>query len=115
MIRYRLSPEAESDLDDIKRYLLQQGGVRLARHVLHKIRDALRFLAATPGAGHSREDLTDEPMKFWSVLSYMIVYDPATNPIGVARVLHASQDLESLLRPSRSGLKVSRVSAGDQT
>ncbi len=42
-------------------------------------------------------------MKFWSVFSYMIVYDPAAEPLGVARVLHASQDIESLLtrRPPR--------------
>lgn len=37
MTRYRLSPEAESDLDDIKRYLMQQGGARLARFILHEI------------------------------------------------------------------------------
>lgn len=103
MIRYRLSAEAETDLDDIKRYLLEQGGVRLARDVLHEIRDTLRFLAAHPGAGHGRDDLTDEPMKFWSVFSYMIVYDAEAKPLGVARILHASQNLEALFhhRPPR--------------
>ena len=98
MTRYRLSPEAESDLDEIKRYLTEQSGGGVARHVLHEIRLALRFLAATPGARHKREDLTDEPVRFWSVFSYMIVYDPAMRPLGVARVLHGSQDLETLFR-----------------
>ncbi len=98
MKRYRLSPEAERDLDDIKGYLIKQSGAAVARYVQHEIRLALRFLAATPGAGHKREDLTDEPVRFWSVFSFMIVYDPATRPLGVARVLHGSQDLEALHR-----------------
>ena len=98
MTRYRLSLEAESDLDEIKRYLTEQSGVVIARHVLREIRLALRFLAATPGAGHKREDLTDEPVRFWSIFSYMIVYDPATRPLGVARVLQGSQNLEALFR-----------------
>ncbi len=103
MTRYRLSPEAEGDLDEIKHFLVRQGGARLARYVQHEIRDAIRFLAANPGAGHKREDLTDEPMKFWSVFSYMIAYYPAAKPLDVARVLHASQDLAKLLkqRPPR--------------
>ncbi len=52
-----------------------------------------------------RDDLTDEPVKFWSVFSYLIVYDPATQPLGIARVLHGSQDLETMFRdqPPRAG------------
>lgn len=52
MKRYRLSPEAERDLDDIKEYLIERSGAAVARYVQHEIRLALRFLAATPGAGH---------------------------------------------------------------
>ena len=35
----------------------------------------MRRLAQTPLMGHLREDLTDEPVRFWSVYSYVIVYD----------------------------------------
>jgi toxin ParE1/3/4 len=96
--RYRLSVDAQNDLDDIRRYLMDEGGAALARHVLRQIRSEMGFLAETPGAGHAREDLTDEPVKFWSVFSYLIVYDPAASPIGVARVLHGGMDLEKLFR-----------------
>jgi toxin ParE1/3/4 len=37
-------------------------------------------------------------VKFWSVFSYLIVYDPAMRPIGIVRVVHASQDLEAMFR-----------------
>ncbi len=98
MTRYRLSPEARGDLADIKQYLIGEGGARLARYVLGEIRSSVQFIAANPRAGHTREDLTDEPVKFWPVFSYLIVYDPATSPVGVARILHGSQDLEAMFK-----------------
>lgn len=98
MTQFLLSPDAEDDLDTIKQYLVQQGGNALARHVLMEIRLAIRFLSENPEAGHKRTDLTDEPVKFWSVFSYMIVYDPTMRPLGVARILHSSQNLEKLIQ-----------------
>ncbi len=104
MTRYRLSPEAQNDLIDIKGYLIQEGSLRIARYVLGEIRRKFQFLADNPAAGHSRTDLTDEPVKFWPVFSYLIVYDPSTRPLGVARVLHGNRDLEALFkqRPPRA-------------
>jgi plasmid stabilization system protein ParE len=96
--RYHLSPEAQQDLKDIKAYYLLHAGAGVARRVTGEITRAFQFLAGAPEAGHVREDLTDEPVKFWQVFSYLIIYDPASRPVGVARVLHASQDLETLLR-----------------
>ncbi len=104
MTRYRLSPEAQGDLADIKQYLNGEGGARLARYVLGEIRAGIQCVAANPGAGHIRDDLTDEPVKFWPVFSYLIVYDPTLKPVGVARILHGSQDLEAMFktRPPRA-------------
>ncbi len=76
MTRYILSPEAKEDLREIRGYLVSQGGSRLARYVLQEITAALRLLASHPEAGHFRRDLTPLPVKFWSVFSYLIVYDP---------------------------------------
>jgi toxin ParE1/3/4 len=95
---YVLSAEAQRDLAAIRDYYLEQAGAGVARHVLGEIAKAFRFLTTTPGAGHSRDDLTDEPVKFWPVFSYLIVYDPAARPLGIARVLHGSRDLEKMFR-----------------
>lgn len=105
MSRARLSLDAEFDLDEIRIHLMKEGGTSLVRHVNVEIRKGIRFVADNPGAGHSREDLTDEPVKFWSVFSYLIVYDPTTKPIGIARVLHGAQDIETIFRqtPPRMG------------
>ena len=97
MKRYLLAPEAQKDLREIRRYLLKEAGLSVSRHVLRKINQSLRFLAATPGAGHVRQDLTDEPVKFWPVFSYMIVSDPVSRPIGIVRVLHGKRDIAAIL------------------
>lgn len=98
--RFILSPEAQRDIEQIRDYYVDEAGVQVARHVLGQITKALRFLGETPGAGHRRIDLTDEDVRFWPVLSYLIAYDPAMRPIGIARILHTARDLETLLRRS---------------
>ena len=95
---YILSPEAQQDITDIRAFYMKEAGARVARYVLAEINRAFRFLAATPGAGHSRADLTDEPVKFWTMFSYLIVYDAAMQPIGIARVLHGSRDLAAMFQ-----------------
>jgi len=74
-----------------------EAGVGVTRTVMRRLRDTFQLLANRPGIGHARADLTNEAVKFWQVYSYMIVYDPATNPIGIARVLHSSRDLATIL------------------
>jgi toxin ParE1/3/4 len=98
--RYFLSPEAQRDIQQIRDYTFEEAGAQVARHVLGQIAKSLQFLSETPGAGHRRDDLTDECVLFWPVLSYLIVYDPVMQPIGIARVLHAARDLETLFQKS---------------
>ena len=97
MPSYRLTNKAKGDLEDIKAYLVRQGGPRLARYVLRELREAFRFLNGTPQAGHRRDDLTDAPLKFWTVFSYLIAYDAAKRPIEIVRVIHGARDAPSLL------------------
>jgi toxin ParE1/3/4 len=92
-----LSPEAEGDLGLIKRYLLREAGVRITRYVLRQLLDGIRFAAKNPEAGHVREDLTGEAVKFWPVFSYLIVYDPATKPVEIVRILHGKREVEEIL------------------
>ena len=74
--RYVLAPEAAQDLAGIWRYIKREASVEMADRVEAVIRDQIVFLAATPGAGHWRKDLTDEPVKFFPVYSYLIAYRP---------------------------------------
>jgi antitoxin ParD1/3/4/toxin ParE1/3/4 len=98
MRRPKLSKEASEDLRGIRRYLEGNAGKSVARYVLQSLRDAIRLLGERPGIGHSREDLTDEPLKFWPVFSYLIIYDPAPRPIEIVRVVHGNRDVEQMLQ-----------------
>ena len=68
MTRFRLSPEAAQDLIDIYEYIAQDS-IEAAERVRTEIYEAIVGLAAKPGKGHRREDLTGRPVLFWPVLS----------------------------------------------
>jgi plasmid stabilization system protein ParE len=70
----------------------------MADRVESTIRDKIVFLAGNPGIGHWRRDLTGEPVKFFPVYSYLIVYRSATKPLQVVAILHGHRDLEQLLK-----------------
>ncbi len=96
MSQYVLTREAESDLEAIEEYLSGQSREAASR-VLAEVREAMRRLAKMPDIGHLREDLADEPLCFWTVYSYLIVYRPETKPLQVIRVLHGAQDVRAIL------------------
>src|SRR5579872_7237238 len=75
----------------------REAGPRVAKSTLTKIKDVLVFLGGTPGAGHIREDLTAEPVRFWPVFSYLIVYDPAPRPIEILRIIHGRREISAIL------------------
>jgi antitoxin ParD1/3/4/toxin ParE1/3/4 len=70
----------------------------LADRVESVIRAKIVYLAGRPGGGHWRKDLTDEPVKFFPVYSYLIVYRPETSPLQVVAILHGRRDVEELLK-----------------
>ncbi len=103
MIRFRLTPLAENDLFDIWRYIARDN-LRAANQVEDAIYEACVFLAEAPLRGHRRKDLTNLPLRFWTVQpyrNYLIVYDPATSPLQIIRILHGARDIPPALLPER--------------
>ena len=97
-MRYVLAPEAAADLVQIWRYIKQDSSLAVADRVESVIRDKFAFLAGHPGAGHSRMNLTDQPVKFFPVYSYLIVYQPETKPLQIVSILHGHRDLQQILK-----------------
>ena len=95
--RYRLTPLAEFNVEEICAFIADNS-VDAALRVHDALEQAFEHLATMPGMGHTREDLTDRPVKFWGVYSYLIVYDPAAAPVTVIAVLHGARDVAQLLR-----------------
>jgi plasmid stabilization system protein ParE len=96
--RYILAPVAAQDLVRIWRYIKKHTSIEMAERVERVILDKIVFLSSAPGAGHWRKDLTDEPVRFFPVYSYLIVYLPGTRPLEVVSILHGHQNVARVLK-----------------
>jgi toxin ParE1/3/4 len=72
-------------------------GGHLADRVGAEIVAAIHKLAQTPGLGHYREDLANEPLRFWAVRKYLIVYLGEKRPIEIVRILHSARNVQAIL------------------
>ncbi len=90
---FRLTPEAQFDLDEIADFLVAEAGSSVAVKVVTAIRESFRELAAIPGMGHYHEELLDQRHKFWNVYSYLVVYRWQESPILILAVIHGARDL----------------------
>jgi len=94
---FRLTPAAEDDLFDIWSFIArdnQEAADRLQTELLA----ACQRVADKPDTGHWRRDLTDKPVRFFTVRqTYLIVYDPASQPLAVIRLLHGARDVSAQL------------------
>ena len=96
MTGFKLSPEAYDDIDEMWEFIAQDN-IDAADRVREEIFAACEKLAETPGMGHLRQDLADEPLRFWAVYSYLIIYREDSDPLEIVRVLHGARDVKSLL------------------
>lgn len=98
---YVVAPDAESDLQQIWRYLLGEAGLAVANRIQGELVDAFESLADVPGKGHRRPDLTSRDVLFFSVYQYMIVYRRAAL-VEIVAVLHGKRDVRRLLKTRKS-------------
>lgn len=95
--RYVISPAARQDLLDIWDYVSTESP-QGALNVLDKIEAAFEVVACHPEIGHKRPELTNRPVLFWSVYSYLIVYRHLKgNPVDFVRILSGYRDVIQLL------------------
>lgn len=95
MSQIHLTDRARLDLYEIWEHIAQDSPAR-ARRQIDELDKSFETLAAMPGMGrsqaHRRRDL-----RSWPVGSYLVFYRPLPDGIEIARVLHGSRDLDSLL------------------
>ena len=92
MSSYVLAPDAVLDLDSIWECIARDN-VDAADRWIGKLFDAFEALAETPRMGHTREDLTPYPVRFWPVGAYLIIYHAERSPIETVAVTQGSRDI----------------------
>ncbi|MCB1183481.1 type II toxin-antitoxin system RelE/ParE family toxin [bacterium] len=96
-----VSPDAQRDLQEIISYIGAES-VEGAARVFGKFEEVFRLLAENPYVGHRRADLTVQPVRFFPVYSYLVVYRLVGSRPEVIRVFGAAQDVARLLEPDSS-------------
>ena len=97
MTPYILAPEALQDLQELWDYIATEN-LDAADRMIDTLFAAFERLAAMPGLGHRREDLTDRPLRFWTVDTYLVLYRAERTPIEIVAVTHGGRDIPRLLR-----------------
>jgi plasmid stabilization system protein ParE len=97
MSSYVLGSDADLDLDEIWDHIARDS-IDAADRWIGKLFDAFEILGRTPGIGHRREDLTQYPVRFWPVGSYLIIYRAERSPIEIVAVTQGSRDIPTFLR-----------------
>ena len=99
MSHYQFSPQAVDDLFEIWSCIARDS-VEAANRLEDAVYKACASLAEGSLRVTTREDLTKLPLRFWTVQAfpnYIIVYDPATDPLQIIRILHGSRDILAIL------------------
>lgn len=95
--RYELLSSARADLREIMDYIARDNPAP-ARKLKAAMMVACAKLGDYPQMGQEREDLTSRPVRFWPVHpNYMIIYDPATNPVHVVRIYNNARHMTGIL------------------
>jgi plasmid stabilization system protein ParE len=95
---FLIAPAAYGDLNAIlEYYAVDLQNPDAADRILEELFLAFRKLSTMPGMGHLRNDLANEPLRYWSVRNYLVIYRSERRPIQIVRVLHAARDVRSIL------------------
>jgi plasmid stabilization system protein ParE len=96
MSEYQISPEALQDLQAISDFI-RADNPEAADRMLDDFFAAFDQLAQWPDLGHVRADLTNRPVRFWPVGSYLVVYRQMSDLIQIAAVLHGARDIPAVI------------------
>ena len=99
MTGYRFTPEAAADLFEIWSDIASDSA-EAANRVEAAIYDACSFVAQTPLSGQVRKNLTNRPVRFWTIQrfpNYVLVYRPDAQPLQVVRILHGKRHIQRIL------------------
>ncbi len=87
MPNYRLTPDAQSDLIEIRRFTLKQWGPEQTQKYLSELRQIICLLAETPSLGKLRSDIGLDVLSF-PYVSHVIYYVVHEHQLIVFGVLH---------------------------
>ena len=85
MSRYRLTPNAQSDLIEIRRFTVKQWGIAQSKKYLSELRQTIQLLAGNSSLGKIRPEIGEEIFSFphGSHIIYYVVHERQLVVFGV--------------------------------
>jgi toxin ParE1/3/4 len=101
-VAHRLSPQAETDLEDIRYYIATESdSIRIADRLINSIIDRFFLLAGHPHIERRRDEDLRPGLRSFPVGKYVIIYRVDDNrDVLILRVIHGNRDIEELFRRS---------------
>lgn len=94
---YEFSPDALNDLFEIWQRIAEDS-VALANRVETEFYLLFEALSKMPRQGHARKDLTNRPVLFFPLHSFLVVYQPDAKPLRIMAVLRGRRDVKKILK-----------------
>ncbi len=100
---YRLSPFAADQFETLLYSIAEHSGWKRSMRVEEKLYADFHVLAANPGLGHRRPDLTHRDVYFYYSEPYQILYRRDTAPLYILAIYHGARNIEVLIREEYLG------------
>lgn len=98
MVGFRLSEEAETELDEIWYYIARQSGAaEVADRVIASVSSRFWFLGQHPYAGRERNDLR-AGLRSFPADDYVIIYRVDDDETLILHVLHHKRDMPAIFQ-----------------
>ncbi len=98
MSRYRLTPAAAADLEEIYDYVAADN-LAVAGRIVDRLTAQFVRLSDMPGIGRSRSELRPD-LRSAAEGSYVVFYRIVDSEVQIVRVLHGARDIDAIFRKS---------------
>lgn len=95
--RYRLSPRATADLDEIWRFSAESWSIERADLYIDEMVRIFELIAAMPMLAREHREF-DPPVRIHVHESHLIIYEAAEDHVSIIRLLGGRQDWVSILK-----------------
>ncbi len=93
---YLVSREAQRDLFEIWDRIASDSQA-LADRIHSEMHSVFESLGRMPTLGHTRADLTDKAVRFFSIYSFLVIYQADTRPVRIVAVVRGKRNVRKAL------------------
>ncbi|MFN0103647.1 MAG: type II toxin-antitoxin system RelE/ParE family toxin [Bryobacteraceae bacterium] len=95
---YKVHEHAREDLDEIWKYLAEEGNSEIASRIEDEFFEAFALLSTQPDIGFRRPHLSSKPLRFWVMREYLIVYALEHDPLFIVAIIHGKHHPQTIAR-----------------